>query len=78
MIKIMKLLKYILFLCVLALVLLKTSAVHAQVTLFTNMPDPSPIVNNVQTPFVNTVSFYIAASAVLILIGWLLKVMRRR
>jgi len=44
----------------------------------TNMPDPSTIYTSLYTPFSVSLTWVISAVAVLTVIGWILKAVRRR
>jgi len=50
-------------------------SVQAQTT---NFPDPTSLYVNAQTPFNSALTWVIGATAVLIVIGWILRAMRGR
>ncbi|HEY1663071.1 MAG TPA: hypothetical protein VGI03_11690 [Verrucomicrobiae bacterium] len=69
--------KYILLVMTLAICLLSFGA-SAQITVNTNMPDATQIYSSLNTPFLNALTWVIAATAVMAVIGWILKAVRKR
>jgi|SRR5580704_14080728 hypothetical protein len=55
--------------------LLEPMHASAQIT---NMPDATVLYTSLQTPFSAALTWVIGATAVLVLIGWILKAVRRR
>lgn len=67
--------KLLAVLFVAALGLMLGGVASAQVT---NMPDATQIYTSLQTPFSSALTWVISATAVLVLIGWILKAVRRK